>query len=35
MEHRRKRWGFALTDDFYVIIDRHISCDSGAGLETL
>ena len=21
--------------DFYVIIDRHISCDSGAGLETL
>mgnify|MGYP007104305859 CR=1 FL=1 len=34
MEHRRKD-GIRADRDFYVIIDRHISCDSGAGLETL
>jgi len=27
--------GIRADRDFYVIIDRHISCDSGGGLETL
>ena len=30
-----QKMGIRADRDFYVIIDRHISCDSGAGLETL